>query len=97
MAKVNTINKNFKVYFHYDSIELEEGTEVYTGDTICKIYNEDGTIQLAYGHSSCAPEDQFNKREGRKISLTRAMKQLKLNREDRVVFWKTLFPQYFRS
>jgi len=98
---IKTEFKEYKVFFKYDLIELEDGTQLYTGDTNCTIYIK-STIDkfdqvVAYGDSSCNPKDTFIKREGRKISLTRAMKQLKLNRDERVIFWKTLFPQYFRS
>lgn len=98
---VKTLDQEYRVYFHYDTEEIGNGLEAYTGDTTCVIYakSDNGNFDkvVGYGDSSCAPEDQFNKREGRKIAMTRAMKQLNLTRTDRVLFWKTLFPSYFRS
>lgn len=96
MSKVNTPTTEYKVYFEYETQEYEDGNIVYTGTTNCRIFNVEDKL-LALGHSSCNVGDQFIKREGRKIAMTRALKQLHLTREDRLVFWKTLFPQYFRS
>ena len=95
MSKVTVNDVEYQVKFLYDFLEIEEGTIVYSGTTVCRIFIDNK--QVAYGHSECNPHDTFVKKVGRTIALTRALKQLKVDRNIRVVFWKILFPQYFRS
>ena len=47
------------------------------------------TKLMCEGIARCSPLDNFNKEAGRKIALTRAIKVLELNRDEREVVWET--------
>lgn len=55
------------------------------GMTICYLMKEDNSL-LNSGHSSCTINDTFSKEIGRKISLTRAVKELP--KSERTKIWE---------
>ena len=62
--------------------------------TFCDLYKnrpkEDKKFESTFhGSAMCAEHDQFVKETGRKISLTRALRESGFTRDERVVFWHT--------
>ena len=52
--------------------------------TICTVANEK---KIATGFAKRKPSDLFNKNEGRKYSLARALKNMLLSKEERIAVW----------
>jgi len=59
------------------------------GYTECEVVEIVGNHKraLSIGRASCSLHDQFNKEIGRRIALTRALKEAELEREDRKTVW----------
>src|SRR3990167_4374060 len=58
--------------------------------TYCEIFELDEAgepILKAEGVAKCAAGDNFQKRVGRKIALTRALKKMDLNKTERSMVW----------
>ena len=55
--------------------------------THCFVRLADQKESVATGHAICSPEDNFNKQIGRKLSLSRALRNW-FTRDDRMYFWK---------
>lgn len=49
------------------------------------------------GLAACADGDTFNKEIGRKVALTRALKEAKLNKSTRTEVWNMYFNRYRSS
>lgn len=56
------------------------------GRTDCEIKKVDST-EIRMGSAQCSIKDQYNKNEGRKVSLKRAIYHFEL-KEDRKKFWE---------
>lgn len=54
--------------------------------TETKIVNESGDV-LAVGEAHLSKNDSFNKNTGRMVSLSRALKNLNLSKEERKEYW----------
>ncbi len=67
---------------HSDGVQF-----LSNGDTICYIIQIGEYMPRALGTAVCSINDIFNREIGRKIALTRALKNL--NREERTIIWKT--------
>jgi len=75
---INTTTYNVK-FSHYQNKVKHSFTE-------CKItINEKQFIGV--GCAIVHPKDNFCKEKGRQISLTKALNNLKFEREDRTIFW----------
>ncbi len=74
----------------------EVGEQVYR-TTYCYIWSKDGDKEnlLAVGDAICSPYDRFSRKIGRKLSLTRAINNLKkkydLPKEERTFIWIEYF------
>ena len=82
----------YRIYWrHYypvkPSNKMYEETHKRDGRTICYI-DRDGVME-AQGIAVCSEKDLFNKEKGRKVSLARALQQLKhvLTKEQRAEVW----------
>ena len=71
---------DYYVDFYYD----RDKDNKLTGITYCCI--SDGTILIAVAAASCYYKDQFNKKLGRKIALTKGLASL--SKENRAAIWK---------
>ena len=54
--------------------------------TYCDIYV--GETLIATGQARCNPKDHFNKDGGRKLSLSRALQEIGLSKEDKKCVWE---------
>ncbi len=59
--------------------------------TMCWVTDE-GFRDVGTGAAFCSVQDIFSKREGRKISLERALAHTGFTREQRRKFWEKAFP-----
>lgn len=77
---------NYEVEWNYYASE--------TGivDTICKIIDLDDVPR--FGYATCSPADKFIKDIGRKLSLTRALKNMNLDKNERTQIWKDYFRKH---
>jgi hypothetical protein len=69
--------------FHNGLIRRTTIAEVVPANKLNNVY-----IECAY----CHPKDQFNKKIGRKLALTKVLKSLKWDKEIRTMVWN----QYFK-
>ncbi len=61
---------------------------VKEGRTICSIYKDEKLIAAGIAHLS--EKDQYNRAVGRKVSLTRGLKDAGMPRHERTFIWDTL-------
>lgn len=83
MFTVNTSKGNFKIGFEHFN---EEGS--ISRYTVATLYNMDKEI-IRREVAACAPEDNFNRNIGRKVSLARLLRPF--TREDRTSIWTEYF------
>lgn len=62
----------------------------YNGMTICTININDKIVQ---DKSYCCHNDQFNKKVGRKIALTRTLNRANISKEERRDIWNDYLKQ----
>lgn len=84
--------KSFWIVWRYETLFSEYPEVGRSVRTICSI--TDDSIQgspyvVATGSAMCSSNDQFVKETGRKISLDRAIRQLKLPKIERTIVWNT--------
>lgn len=72
----------------FDSVQIAGMRDDSNGATICSIYNTDGAL-AACDASVCSPSDNFSRRKGREISLSRALQVFP--RDARREFWRVFF------
>lgn len=60
---------------------------VKEGRTLCSVYRNDKLLEVGTAHLS--EQDQYDRRIGRKVSLTRALRS-KVNKADRTMIWAGL-------
>jgi len=80
-VKININGTTHKVFWHHN-IGKYFG---FNGSTICKIINKDTNEQVAIGESFCSDKDSYNKKVGRKFSLTKAIS--KFDKSVRASIW----------
>jgi hypothetical protein len=56
--------------------------------TYCYLYDPDG-VQVGQGVAACHPTDNFNKIVGRKLALSRALKNAGLGKAERTKVWES--------
>lgn len=66
---MSTNSYNYKVRFQYDTTSSEVGSYRHT---TAKVFGPNDDI-VSIGHAMCVPEDNFSRRVGRKLALTRAL------------------------
>lgn len=64
---------------------------VEDGRTICSVYQDDKLLNA--GIANLSENDQYDRRIGRKVSLTRALKGTALSKAERTVVWSGLRSQ----
>jgi len=64
--------------------------------TTCEIYVEHDGISylIGQGKAKCSRHDSFRKESGRKISLTRALKNACLRKKNRTAIWDAYFSRF---
>mgnify|MGYP001578814589 FL=1 len=72
-------NKTYRVIFTHNKPHL-------TRTTLCVIEEDGGQRLFSTGLAECLIQDNFNRAVGRKIALTRAVRQA-FPREQRRAFW----------
>ena len=83
------LNNIFACFRHNTN---EENTHSGSTDCILKIKDKKDNIEvIGKGHSSVHCSDTYVKATGRKISLRRALKDAKLNKEERTEAWSAYF------
>ena len=80
MFTVKTKDGELKVKFHHQTVGDNRGTD-------CRIHNDDYSIDVV-GHALCHPNDNFDRRVGRKIALTHVLQLFTEDRDVRKMFWK---------
>src|SRR5689334_14705759 len=86
--------KKFKIYWRYEFSKGKVVPAPVHHTTCCiEIPHEDGNgAACVYGRAECSPLDRFEKERGRKLTLTRAMKQVpdfrgRKGKEARTAVW----------
>ena len=74
-------NVKYKVSFSYGKYCFDKGV------TRCYVQDESG-LTLGLGEASCAPQDQFNKVIGRKLALSRALRDAGIPKAERTEIWE---------
>lgn len=71
--------------------EMNKRVRMYSGKTICVI--EDGTLGVDTVHGTgiafCSEKDNYEKERGRKIALTRALRDMGANKGLRTKVWES--------
>ncbi len=80
------------VGFRYSDDQIWQMTYV----TLDLVMEGNTAVQTASGFAQRNPNDAPNKLIGRKVALARALKELKLNRIDRMLIWDGLMRRGFR-
>lgn len=86
-----------RLHFKFDYEEKRDRNGCFTRHPFavtCKILDDAGFV-IGEGHSMCNPADQFIRKVGKKIALTRAVDDAggRLTYDDRVALWENIFPQ----
>ncbi len=82
--------ENFIVSWKYPDAWTNHRNTVCVIDAFC-VPPLDGTVNIAVGSSICSKTDNFNKRTGRKIALSRAIKSADLPKNFRKEIWDAYF------
>lgn len=61
----------YYVEFQYDSTPVADSSRTYR-HTTAKVYGPNDDL-ISIGHAMCVPHDNFSRRIGRKMALTRAL------------------------
>jgi hypothetical protein len=72
---------NYEIRWYYRDCEVHDKP---TKETICKIKSES---KEDYGIALCSLRDNFSRDKGRKISLTRAIQQIGVPKQERKPIW----------
>ncbi len=93
-------NEPWYVQLSDDQIQLIEHTQgilvdsghwkINNGSTQCVIMDDEWQ-EIGYGEAECSRNDLFDKRKGRKVSLTRALQSDSFSREQRKSVWEAYF------
>ena len=87
----------YKVSFYHERFSspvgflLASGMRPIIARTVCRIWYRDDWGGGTPGEAWCSAEDQFNKETGRKIALTRALKNAGFDKPARSLFWEAYF------
>lgn len=79
---------------HLYEVEVDIGKQItyrVPKGTICKIYLEEE--KLAEGLAIVHPNDNFNKKVGRKVSFTKALNSMRFTKSQRTNIWKQYLAQ----
>lgn len=85
MFEVNEYEVVFRYYDVDNNGPYNFDNALFNRVVDCEIY-EDGEL-VALGTAQCSKQDQFVKAVGRKIALTRALKDGMFNKEYRTLIW----------
>ena len=100
---------NITVKWHYEPInvaikgippKLSQESKLETVRTLCVIEINIGEFLMGFsGSASCSKKDNFSRDKGRKVSLTRALGDAPLTKEQRKEVWEayrtmTKFPRW---
>lgn len=83
---IETKEGKYRVYWRHTNFPKDKKVSTVT---ICSILKDGSIAPAVQGFSTCSREDDFCKDKGRKISLTRALREYP--REFRTQIWQAYF------
>lgn len=85
--KINIKGKEYRISWNHKAPHWDDYLFFNPGVSFCFIKDPNGNL-ISEGKAFCNVKDCFNKETGRKVSLTRALSYLGLNREERRGVWQ---------
>ena len=82
------INEHQAINFKHVTVAGEDGANRRA--TVCElvVVNNNESTVLSQGIAYCHPKDNFNKSQGRKISLAKALSKAGLAKDARTQYWE---------
>ena len=80
-----------KMEFELKQVSDRKRVQGATRCTIMDMETEKGPAVIAITQAWCSVKDQYSKETGRKVSLTRALHHLKLDKKQRTDVWHAYF------
>lgn len=89
MSYVKVGDREICVEVHHQIGEwvIERKYKKITCNGVTKVFIKENDALLGYGRSYCSSTDQFARKIGLKLAMTRALQNTGLNRQERTAVW----------